>query len=63
MDSYIACQNEELRTSGDDASDQYLVRMTERITAARSEVDAVASDFNEQVQAFRAARQLPAGIR
>lgn len=63
MDAYIACENEELRTSGDSASEQYLYQMTARIAAARAEVDAVASDFNVQVQAFRDARQFPAGAR
>jgi hypothetical protein len=31
--------------------------MTRRIEAAREEVDKVAADFNDQVNAFRAARQ------
>jgi hypothetical protein len=63
MDDYIACQNEEMKATGDNASAPYLFQMTERIAAARAEVDAVASDFNDQVQAFRAARQIPAGLR
>jgi hypothetical protein len=63
MDDYIACQNEEMRASGDGASEQYLYQMAERIAAARAEVDAVATDFNDQVEAFRAARQFPAANR
>lgn len=63
MDEYIACQNEELRASGEDASQQFLFRMTERIDAARTEVDAIATDFNDQVEAFRAARQIPPAAR
>lgn len=63
MDEYIACHNEEMKASGERASEQYLYQMTERIAAARAEVDAVASDFNDQVQAYRAARQFPASAR
>jgi len=63
MDEYIACQNEEMSANGEGASDQYYYQMSERIEAARAEVDAVATDFNDQVEAFRAARVFPAGSR
>ena len=56
MDRYIACQNEELQTRGDDAGSEYLFQMAARIEAARSEVDAVATRFNDAVNAFRAAQ-------
>jgi hypothetical protein len=56
MDGYIACQNEDLRARGDNATSDYLFQMATRIDAARSEVDAVATSFNEAVMAFRAAR-------
>jgi hypothetical protein len=57
MDDYIACTNEELTASGDDATAEFLLAMTTRIETARKEVDAVASDFNDQVVAFRAANR------
>jgi hypothetical protein len=60
MDDYIACQNEEMAASTENASAQYLYQMTDRIDSARAEVDAVASNFNDQVSAFRAARQTAA---
>jgi len=63
MDVYIACQNEEMSESGDNASADYLFLMTSRIASARAEVDQVASDFNDQVNAFRAARQAAPSIR
>jgi hypothetical protein len=56
MDNYLACQNEELRASGSNATEEYLFQMTARIETAHAEVDAVATRFNEQVTAFRAAR-------
>lgn len=56
MDDYIACQNEELAVAGEDSTDRYLFQMGERIDAARREVDQVATEFNEQVTAFRATR-------
>ena len=63
MDDYIACQNEELSVNGSEASAEYLYMMTTRIETARNEVDKVASDFNEQVTAFRAARQATTTFR
>lgn len=56
MDSYIACQNEEMTANGDDATSSYLYQMSERIEFARSEVDQVATEFNDQVKAFREAQ-------
>ena len=63
MDDYIACQNEEMTASGEDASAEYLYWMTTRIESAREEVDQIAKNFNDQVNAFRAARQAAASIR
>lgn len=60
MDSYIACQNEEMATNGDDATSSYLYQMSERIEFARTEVDQVATEFNDQVEAFREARSATA---
>jgi len=57
MDRYIACTNEEITAEGENAAAVFLQLMTERIEAARIEVDTIATRFNEQVNAFRAARQ------
>ena len=56
MDAYIACQNEEIAANDATASSEFLYLMSSRIESARSEVDAVATRFNDQVNAYRAAR-------
>jgi hypothetical protein len=56
MDRYIACQNEERALQGDNATAEFLYLMSTRIESARKEVDAIATRFNDQVNAFRAAR-------
>ena len=63
MDRFIACQNEEMAVGGDGSMQQYLYLMARRIEAARTEVDLVATRFNDQVMAFRAARQAERGFR
>ncbi|MDX1562471.1 MAG: hypothetical protein R3305_06065 [Gammaproteobacteria bacterium] len=55
MDAYIACTNNEISVSGDDATAQFLLLMSQRIDEARAEVDLVVTRFNDQVVAFRAA--------
>lgn len=57
MDRYIACSNEEIEATGPDATADFLYWMSARVQSARNEVDAVAQKYNEQVKAFRAARQ------
>lgn len=57
MDRYIACQNEEMEGSRDNATADYLFLMSTRIESARREVDRVATEFNDQVTAFRSARR------
>jgi hypothetical protein len=56
MDRYIACENQELTDRRETASPDFLYLMSTRIESARKEVDAVATRFNDQVNAFRAAR-------
>ena len=63
MDDYIACQSEEMEAGSENATDDYLYLMQQRIETARSEVDSVASRFNDQVTAFRAQRQGATGLR
>jgi hypothetical protein len=63
MDRYIACQNEEMAGSRDVATADYLFLMSTRIESARQEVDKVATDFNDQVNAFRSARRAGPNIR
>ena len=56
MDRYIACQNQELTARRESANAEFLYLMSTRIESARKEVDAVATRFNDQVNAFRASR-------
>lgn len=63
MDDYIACENESLSQNSANAAADYLLWMTTRIESAREEVDAVATRFNEQVEAFRATRRAATGVR
>jgi len=56
MDRYIACQNQELAAQGEGADADFLYLVSTRIESARREVDAVATRFNDQVNAFRASR-------
>ena len=56
MDRYIACQNQERAALGESASAEFLYLMSTRVESARKEVDAVATRFNDQVNAFRASR-------
>jgi hypothetical protein len=60
MDRYIACSNAEIDSSDQDASADFLYWMSARVESARAEADAVARKFNDEVNAFRAARQAPA---
>jgi hypothetical protein len=57
MDLYIACENEAMQAGSEQTTADYLILMSERIESARDEVDAVATRFNDQVEAFRATRQ------
>jgi hypothetical protein len=63
MDRYIACQNEAMRIDEEGSTEDYLYLMSRRIESAREEVDMVAADFNDQVTAFRAARQAAPDLR
>ncbi len=63
MDAYIACENEAITTEGSDAAAEFLYAIAERIDFARGEVDRMAQFFNEQVEAFRAARGPGFGLR
>ena len=58
MDSYISCSNAEIDAASGNASADFLYWMSARVESAREEADAVARKFNDQVVAFRAARQV-----
>ena len=57
MDRYIACENEAMEAGSDQTTAEFIILMSERIESAKDEVDVVATRFNAQVEAFRAARQ------
>jgi hypothetical protein len=60
MDRYIACENEQLQTRGENAAAEFLYLISARIESARSEVDTIATRFNDEVRSFRAGRPAPA---
>ncbi len=55
METYLTCVNAELSAAGDNAPADYKAIMFSRHNAAVAEMEAIASSFNEQVQAYRAA--------
>ena len=55
MNEYLDCTNDELTAAGDDAPAEYKAIMLSRHNAAIEEMEAVASDFNLEVQAYREA--------
>jgi hypothetical protein len=55
MELYLACINEEIEASGDDATEEFKMMMFSRHDAAVTEMQTLADAYNEQLQAFRAA--------
>lgn len=53
METYLECVNDELTAAGDDAPEEYKSIMYSRHNAAVAEMEAVAADFNGEVQAYR----------
>jgi hypothetical protein len=60
MEEYLACLNEELEVAGEDAPAEFKSLMVTRHNTGVSEMESVASDFNAQVQAYKAANPEPA---
>ncbi len=59
MDIYLHCLNEEITTTGDQATIEYRSIMYSRYNAAVAEMEAVASTFNEQVDLHNEINQAP----
>jgi len=55
METYLTCVNDELAAAGDDAPAEYKAIMFSRHNAAVEEMEAVAADFNTEVQAYKEA--------
>lgn len=55
MDEYLACLERETTAQGDDAPAEFKALMVERHNAAVTEMQNVATAFNDQIKAFRAA--------
>lgn len=55
METYLACVSDELAAAGDDAPAEYKSIMFSRHNAAVAEMEAVAEDFNEEIQAYKEA--------
>ena len=62
MDIYLSCLNEEITTTGDQATIEYRSIMYSRYNAAVAEMEAVASIFNEQVDLHNEINQAPTDI-
>ena len=55
MEEYLTCVDDELTAAGDGAPAEYRAIQLSRYNAAIAEMEAIAADFNTEVQAFRAA--------
>ncbi len=55
MNDYLACVDNEMTAKGDDAPAEYKSLMVSRHNSAVSEMESVASAFNDQVKAYKAA--------
>lgn len=55
METYLACLNEDIEASGDDAAAEFRSLMVTRYNTAVTELETVAASFNEQLQAYRTA--------
>lgn len=55
MEAYLACLNEDIEASGDDAAAEFRSLMVTRYNTAVTELETIAAAFNEQLQAYRAA--------
>ncbi len=59
MEEYLACLNGELEAAGEDAPTEFKSLMVTRHNTAVTEMESVASAFNVQVQAYKAANPQP----
>ena len=55
MEAYLACLNEDIEASGDDAPAEFRSLMVTRYNTAVAELETVAAAFNGQLEAYRAA--------
>lgn len=55
MQQYLDCLDNELDAQGDDAPEQFKSLMVTRHNAAVAEMESIATAFNKQVQAYKAA--------
>jgi hypothetical protein len=55
METYLACLNEDIEASGEDAAAEFKTLMVTRYNTAVTELETVAAAFNQQLQAYRAA--------
>jgi hypothetical protein len=59
MEEYLACLNGELEAAGENAPAEFKSLMVTRHNTAVTEMESVASAFNSQVQAYKAANPQP----
>ena len=53
MEAYLTCLDDESSAAGADAPEEYKSIMSNRYNTAIAEMEAVAEDFNVEVQAYR----------
>jgi tRNA C32,U32 (ribose-2'-O)-methylase TrmJ len=60
MNDLLACIDNETEAKGEDAPEQFKALMVTRHNAAVTEMETVASAFNDQVKAYKTANPTPA---
>lgn len=60
MAEFLACIDAELEAKGEDAPEEFKSLMVSRHNAAVAEMEGVATAFNDQIKAYRAAHPAPA---
>ena len=55
METYLACLNDDIDSSGEDAAEEFKTLMVTRYNTAVVELETVAAAFNKQLQAYKAA--------
>lgn len=55
METYLACLNDDIESSGEDTAEEFKTLMVTRYNTAVVELETVAAAFNKQLQAYKAA--------
>jgi len=55
METYLACLNDDIESTGDDTAEEFKTLMVTRYNTAVVELETVAAAFNKQLQAYKTA--------